>query len=76
DALQNLVEILKLCAEATNYLVSTLIELKKRYQLSVVNDDIVDKINYENDKNLFENATIDEEEKVQTYMPISIDLDK
>ncbi|CAG8837695.1 14984_t:CDS:1, partial [Racocetra persica] len=87
DALQDLVEILEPCAEATNYLggsnyciysimVPTLLELKKRYQPSVANDDIVDKINYEDDENLFEDATIDEEEEVQTYTPISIDLDE
>ncbi|CAG8740338.1 13634_t:CDS:2, partial [Racocetra fulgida] len=43
---------------------------------SVVNNNIVDKINYEDDENLFEDATIDEEEEVQTYTPISIDLDE
>ncbi|CAG8803503.1 30781_t:CDS:2, partial [Racocetra persica] len=89
NTINDLVEILQPFAKAINYLggsnyctylimVSILIKLKKKYQLSITNNDIIVETNDDDTQDLFDDDISDEEEKEdeQAYTPINIDLDK
>ncbi|CAG8740827.1 11671_t:CDS:2, partial [Racocetra persica] len=82
DTINDLVEILEPFAKTTDYLggsnyctysiiVPILIELKKKYQLSITNNDIIVETNNDDAQDLF-----DDDINEQAYTPINIDLDE